>query len=37
MNLVMGLAILPAARIDGVNISANPTIIVFEASAASGI
>ena len=36
INLVIALVMLSAAMIDGVNISVKPTIMVFEASAASG-
>ena len=33
---VTSLSIVPAANIDGINISAKPTIIVCDAAAASG-
>ena len=36
MNFVIGDVIFAAAITDGVNISVNPTIIVLDASAASG-
>ena len=36
MNLVIALVMLSAAMMEGVNMSVKPTIIVLEASAASG-